>query len=155
MSERELRGALSEQRFLTACNIRTLDTPRWFVGVEEADLEMDIRGIDALAEVYPWNGIIPVKIPVQIKSSAAGKRKFRNTMSKDKVKHIAVVVVRDNRTDHQLRRQLYTELAPLRKLNLDFDGFFDRLRKDYMPPALVEKVSKLAAENRRLRAETG
>jgi hypothetical protein len=122
----EIKGADSELRFISACSVRTPETPAWFVKVIAGGPAWDIRGVDAFAYYVPEDGSKRVKVPIQIKSSLQGKRNFRKKASADSRKNVIVIAVLASETDDQLRGQLYAELERVRGAGKRFDDFLTR-----------------------------
>lgn len=53
-AEARLRGMRSEQRFFEAATVQLPETPYWLVAIEKAHVELDLRGVDAIAYIrYP------------------------------------------------------------------------------------------------------
>ena len=119
----EEKGADSEERFFRAAAVRLHHTPPWLIGIMKADVESDLRGIDAFAYVrYPkewW----AERIPIQIKSSwerVDEHKKKHPELAKAKVVYMVMLHDRD---DDAVRTILYAELDKLLKKNVRFEKF--------------------------------
>jgi hypothetical protein len=118
-------GLLSEERFLKALSVKTERTPVWFIKIRRASRFMDLRGVDFYAFLYFPNENRRVKVPIQIKSSMTGRIKFYQ--SHIQLGSVVVIIVKPDRTDDDIRHQLYKILESVRDVDRRYDVFFDLL----------------------------
>lgn len=92
------RGAETERRFFAAFRDGTVTLPSWLYGIRKGTPVDDAQGIDAFAITSCG------EIPIQIKSSYAGLRKF---CSVSRTRYIVVVVIQQTNpqsiVDHVIR----------------------------------------------------
>lgn len=92
------RGAETERRFFAAFRDRAVTLPSWLYGIRKGTPIDDAQGIDAFAITSCG------EIPIQIKSSYAGLRKF---CSVSRTRYIVVVVIQQTNpqsiVDHVIR----------------------------------------------------
>lgn len=128
-ADTQLRGARSQERFFKALSEETDRTPGWFHGIVPADFELDVRGIDAIAYItYPGDTRMS-RVPIQIKSSWTGYHAFFEKHSRHGMKNVIVIVVKDSRTDHDLRMIIYGQLRRVRRENIRYEDFFANLMR--------------------------
>lgn len=159
MLPQEIVGLETESRFYRLCRERVPETPDWFLSVKEAGASWNIRGVDAFIYISPREkGAKRVKVPVQIKSSAGGKKHFALKHPQDSVENIVVIVVKPHRSDDQVRQQIYTEVGRVRKEGKRFDDFFARAMSRRLSKTsrtdFLMKQSKREKAYRRNKAET-
>ncbi|HET8580868.1 MAG TPA: hypothetical protein VFL98_00145 [Candidatus Paceibacterota bacterium] len=123
MESYEIAGARTEARFFKVCSERAGYTPGWFCKIKRADIAWDLRGVDAFAYIRCPHRAKRVKVPIQIKSSDAGRNDFLRTRPVHDIENILVFVVRDRDDDGHVRRTFYNELWKLREKGIDFDDF--------------------------------
>lgn len=89
------RGVVAEDRFLRVCNDQATKHlwPRWFIRVYRGSNKDDSVGIDF------WAQTTAGRIPIQVKSSWRGRRKFHEQNSR---RHIVCIVVSAQHSDHEL-----------------------------------------------------
>ena len=97
------KGVAAERRFFGVCARKKGEGafPSWLVGVRMSTTIEDSNGIDAVAETDI--GIVPI----QIKSSEAGRRLFRK---KDKWRHIICIVVNQAATNDDIFNEMLSEV---------------------------------------------
>lgn len=134
------KGARSEERFFDAATVRLHNTPQWLIGITRADIELDLRGIDAMAYVlYPGESRAE-RIPIQVKSSWGGTNHHRAAHPELAKANIVYIVILDDLNDVAIRRILYAELDKRRSRKIRYERI---LRK------IVGDPLSLRAERRR------
>ncbi len=154
MRKDEIKGAETESRFLRVCNTKTAKTPSWFIRVKESPIPWDLRGIDAFAYFFPLDGKKRIKVPIQIKSSRAGKEKFIKHYSAYMVENVFVIVVTSNKSDDAIRRELYTELKRIRDAEINFVEFLSATIAKEIPIAAKRRLSSGCNRIKNYRAKT-
>lgn len=110
--QRNPEGFMREARFFEIFQDPQPHTPRWLCDVMRASIPLDRRGIDGFAQIQV--GTEKIKLPLQVKSSRSGKRRFLE--EKPKYRDIVtVILIKDTFTDEHIRQQLYTSLGRIRK----------------------------------------
>mgnify|MGYP001585962139 CR=1 FL=1 len=117
-------GAATENRFLHLMSTKVSYTPGWYLQTAKAESEWDHRGIDFFVYIAHKKGGDPVKVPVQIKSSENGARKFRRTHSSHRTGNILLFVVTPQKTDKDVRRMVYACLSRVRESGKRYDGYY-------------------------------
>lgn len=99
------RGRSTENLIFQAVNrcIESGNIPAWLIGYEKATPKDDSLGIDG------WLHTDVGKIPLQVKSSIAGKQKFTERKS-----HIPIVVIQVGQSDEQILAKCVSAIAPKR-----------------------------------------
>lgn len=127
------RGYKTEERFLQAVKERTEDTPRWFRGVRRAGPKFDIKGIDFSAKIKRHDDEKYMSVPVQIKSSKAGRTSYFEKHKDAKAVGVVVLVIHDAMTAKEIRNALYNALVPFLRVPRDhFKAFFDSAHESKM-----------------------
>lgn len=109
MNDQEF-GAATENRFLRLMSTNVDYTPPWYLHTAKAENEWDYRGIDFFVYIAHKEGGLPVKVPVQIKSSKTGAREFRRKHSPSQVANILVFIITEMKTDEEVLRKVYRRL---------------------------------------------
>ncbi|MBU2104042.1 hypothetical protein KKD81_00880 [Patescibacteria group bacterium] len=140
-------GAMSEARFFNIFDQTTEGTPKWLVEVKRASWRWEMHGIDAFAYIRskPTSSgteTVLVKVPIQIKSSIAGKAWFARKYSADHVKNIFLFVVEATKSDDHLRQAFYSHLGRIRHQGLVFDEFLSRVRRKKFSRQAEKDVKK-------------
>ena len=146
------KGDRSEERFFAAATARLRDTPPWLIGITPADIELDLRGVDAVAYVLYPRSTWAERIPIQIKSSWGGVGEHRK-MHPDLAKaDVVYMVIQDDLDDADIRRILYAELDKRRKKKIRFEKFLNRFVTDQLSPrAERRRQNHYASEMKDLR----
>lgn len=151
MRDSIIAGLLAEDRFFEACSERTEDTPDWFLKVRPASPSRDLLGIDFIASIErPSNGR-PMRVPVQVKLSKKGVRKYFIDHPEWVNEKIVIIVVPGWMTSEQIRAQLYRELTIIRETGHNYDKFFRNLRWIQLSPRTQWLGAKWRMVNQRLR----
>jgi len=102
-------GTEAEERFFFLCaKFETNgEFPRWLLEIHRGTVGDDSNGVDAHARVVTEMGK-QHRVPIQIKSSYLGKKKFRE---KAEWRHIACVVVAQYSTDEEIFDLLLEEVS--------------------------------------------
>jgi hypothetical protein len=120
------KGERSETRFFGAAAVRLHSTPQWLIGITRADIELDLRGVDAVAWVlYPKSTRVE-RIPIQIKSSWGGVAEHKKQHPDLARADVVYMVMEDDLDDNDIRRILYAELNRRRERNVRFERFLGR-----------------------------
>ena len=122
-------GAATENRFQNLMSIRDDTTPSWLLGTIPAGDVWDSRGVDFFVHLAHRDGGLPVKVPVQIKSSRAGADHFRATQSIDRLRNIILFILKRRDKDAYLRRMIYYNLGLIRDSGVRFDEYYARERE--------------------------
>lgn len=110
MTPKEVRGERHEERFLNLASRTMWRTPYWYLGVAQAEPELDLQGIDAIAWILLSDDKTRSPVPIQVKSSLAAVEAFRRTHA-DIVEAGAIVfLIHDRDRDEALLRRYYTLL---------------------------------------------
>lgn len=110
-------GDENERRFFEAfANLSPDDVPSWFIRIQNALPDEDLQGIDAIAVVSAEVDTGRLFIPIQIKSSHAGARKFFERYPY--ASNIVMVIVRDEDAA-TLRRHTLKKIARIRQKKID------------------------------------
>lgn len=157
MRPEEKVGAISEARFFELFITRTDQTPKWFVEVKRASFRWEVHGIDAFAYILskpsPSRGeSVLVKVPIQIKSSDAGKARFLEKYSTGDVCNILVTVVYTSKSDTYLRQRLYHELGQIRNQRITFDEFLSSVRRKKVARNVLKDIKRKSARLRHYRS---
>ena len=118
-------GALIEHRFFTALAHDTGSKPSWFIRIERASVFLDLRGVDAIAFIRYESELDPVRIPIQIKSSAFGREAYYRKNPKAARARVPVIVIPHMRSEDEdlICRRLYRELGDVRAAGLMYEEF--------------------------------
>jgi hypothetical protein len=106
-------GIAAEERFFELCRRYFVlgRFPAWYLGMLRGTVYDDTQGIDAKARVLIREKQDYV-IPVQIKSSEEGRKRFR---AKPEQRHIPCIVVNDWRSDDEVFTTLVEEITFVRE----------------------------------------
>lgn len=113
-------GRMNEERVF-AVGTRFRDAaraPEWFLGIARGTQREDAEGIDAHVEVHITR-LETHRIPLQIKSSETGRRKFRKDPRRW---HIPCVVVHERMTDEEVFDAILAEIRFVREAVLRARG---------------------------------
>lgn len=104
-------GFAREVRFFKVLGNPVPETPEWLLKVKRANSFVDMRGIDGFAHISVSDERL--KLPFQLKSSKGGREHFFKKYP-DHKDIVAVVIVDDYSSDHQLHLRLYSALGETR-----------------------------------------
>jgi hypothetical protein len=98
------RGVESEERFLRVCGEFQAQGrfPSWFLGIEYGTVEDDKNGVDMVVKTERG------QIPLQVKSSLAGRAKF---LAQAHRRHIICIVVMPQYSDDDLFETAFREIS--------------------------------------------
>jgi len=125
LTPEEIRGAGNESRFfeitLKAAEEKRL--PVWVLSIEQATLEQDALGIDAVATILRLDGHL-VKVPIQIKSSAAYQEQHFLKYPRHWQLRVICLVVNEFWKDRKIINELIDELKHVHMHTYDFTELF-------------------------------
>jgi hypothetical protein len=122
---RQKRGKDTEERFFRALKKRTLVTPEWFIKVRKASPDMDQKGVDAIVRIDVPTRKRHVSIPIQIKTSWHGLRRYWIKRPSALYRGaVLVIVVPPHFSDDQIRERTYMLLDKIRRGGRRFNDFF-------------------------------
>jgi hypothetical protein len=121
------KGERSETRFFGAAAVRLHSTPQWLIGIMPADIELDLRGVDAVALVCYLRPTRLERIPIQIKSSWGGVAEHKKIHPDLARADVVYMVMEDHLDDNAIRTILYAQLKRRRKKNVRFEGLLAKL----------------------------
>lgn len=143
-------GEKTERRLIDALKSPGATKPKWFIELQRASALLDMRGIDAIALVrYPGHDE-PIRIPVQIKSSALGRDEYFEKHPDALAARVVAVVIRPEMTAREIRTQLFRRLREVRDDRVFYKEFF--LRSITRP--VVNGGTRIIAEIRERRSMT-
>jgi hypothetical protein len=117
----------SEAQFLRLFRRRNQNTPNWFVRVQSASLDWDIRGIDAFAVIAMPSERKTVKIPVQIASKKRNRRGQSYFERYPAYREAGVILILMKAADEEnVQLSLFSALDTIRKQNIRFELFLQR-----------------------------
>lgn len=146
MSPSQKVGTATEERFLTIAERQETD-PLWFRGVEPASPGLDARGVDMIARIHMDDvGLVPV--PIQIKSSYAGRAAYRSRHPKNIEAGVLVIVVHKNNSDQNIRKYLFKLLGQVRIQKKNYEIFLDELLSQEMTPQGKYNEKRIQARKR-------
>ena len=150
------KGARTETRFFDAATVRLNNIPGWLIGIMPADIELDLRGIDAIAYVLYPNENWVERIPIEIKSSWGGVAYHKQDHPDLARADVVYIVIDDSLEDEDVRRILYAELNKRRTRNIRFEKFLTKfLAGRLRPRAERRRQNHYASEMRDLRFSGG
>lgn len=118
------RGFAAENRLIDVARSLRNGGVTWVRRVRHAGYKQDQVGIDILIFISPLEGDEHIKVPVQVKSSYKGLKKYCAKYPESIVAGVPVVVVNDNYTDDDLRNFLMEKLKFIRESRMNFHEFF-------------------------------
>ena len=133
------KGEQSEHRFLSAVQIRHPETPHWLVCIEKADIDLDLRGVDAIAHVLYRGEEWAERIPIQVKSSWGGKRHHIAKHAEHGAQRVLYMIIHDHLNERDIQKILYAELGKIRAQGMKYNNFFAALLADRLSPG-AERV---------------
>jgi hypothetical protein len=143
------RGDRSEERFLSAARKRTSATPKWFRGVRRGSVKFDVNGVDMIAKIKRRDDWKVMSVPIQVKSSSGGKRRFYAERPEAKRLGIPVIVVTDDATPDSLRAELYEALRPFLSAQRDhFKRYFTGIGRGKLSSS-GKRISDMLTKKRR------
>ncbi len=132
--------------------MRLHNTPPWLIGITRADIELDLRGIDAVAYVLYSNEPWAERIPIQIKSSWGGATHHKTAHPELAKAGIVYIVMFDDMDEYDIRRVLYSELSKRRARNIRFEKFLAKfVSSRLLPRAEKRRQNHYASEMKDLR----
>ena len=150
------KGARSETRFFNAVTVRLPHTPDWLIGIVTADIELDLRGVDAVAYVLYPKSTWAERIPIQIKSTWGWVDDHRKKHPELAKADVVYIVINDDLDDAAIRRILYAELNKRRMKNIRFEKFLGKfLSGQLRPRAEQRRQNHYASEMKDLRFPQG
>lgn len=111
------------------------DAP-WIVDVRITGRKYDLVGVDAVIYIKGRHEGPYIKVPFQIKSSAAGVTKFYRVHNQHWRQAMCVIVVNDLRTDKDILNEVYRKLVDIRIQNICYETFWKELHD------LIDKSKK-------------
>lgn len=117
-------GERTETRFLRAIQTDTGSKPAWFIKVLRATALLDMSGIDAIALVRYPKISEPVRIPIQIKSSIAGRESYFRHHPDAREARVVVIIIHERMDDDMICRTLYRELGEVWRDRVLYKEFF-------------------------------
>jgi hypothetical protein len=133
VEDRERKGAENEHRFFNALSVRTDTTPDWFRRIKTLPAQMDVRGVDACAYIWSKGTTAnATKVPIQIKSSYAGKRHYQQEQPVLQSENVVVVVILPDMTDDDIRRETYALLEGVHESGKRLGSFWKQLVKAHV-----------------------
>jgi hypothetical protein len=133
-------GAEAELRFLKLCN--STQPPHGILKAWLAPAKWDALGIDCVVTVKRPGGKI-VDVPVQVKSSNAGRESHYRNYNLYWLWRVPVVVVKRNLDDRFLRKEIEAEFRHVRLNHYNFSQVFRHLRNKYVSDDLVLFLTEL------------
>jgi hypothetical protein len=135
----------SEERFFEALS-GEYPKPYWLVSVEQASPLLDIRGVDAIAQVkYPAKGGV-VRVPIQIKHSWTSVAHYYTKHPYARQMRVVVLVIHLGHALHRVRSTLYDAVEEVRTANVRYDTFLDDLQKAPVTGKAVELLKMMEAK---------
>jgi len=107
----------------------------WIGKITRTGTKLDMVGVDILIYIRPL--IVhtdrkthrnDIKVPIQVKSSMVGLRKYYEKHPQKVDAGVIVIVVNDDHTDLEIQSQLLGRLEYIREAGNDFCDFFKELR---------------------------
>ncbi|MEK7109210.1 MAG: hypothetical protein AAB919_02130 [Patescibacteria group bacterium] len=135
-----------EQRFFEAF-LPEYPKPYWLVGLQRAADLLDVRGVDAIAQVkYPGSGDL-VRVPVQIKGDQSKVDEYY-TLHPDafRARVIVVVVWRDSGFG-LIRERVYDQIAARRAGNVRYDEYLAKLQRTPITRRVRQLVEKISSRH--------
>ncbi len=136
LTPRREKGRLAEERFFNV--VRADGIAPWFCGLEQATVQQDACGIDAIARIKRQITGEVVPVPIQIKSSDCGVRRHVLHYPHHWHFRLVFVVVNDATTNSSICRQLRAQLDHPRTHGYTYDDLFREI-EGIMLPAFVAK----------------
>lgn len=150
MSPEEEKGVRNEEKFFAAARLHTKHTPLWFLWVYRASIKQDILGVDARVIISMKNGKRNI-VPIQIKSSFAGAKKYQLEMPVLQAENVCTVVINQYMSDEDVRQRLYAVLEQIREENRRFDMFWEEILSHYVAGKTMFTHKKRRQRQRRMR----
>jgi hypothetical protein len=141
LNPEELRGRNAEERFVRVVRSLKIQLP-WIGKVRRTGPKLDRVGVDVSIFVKPLMGRKDIKIPVQIKSSDAGRRSFLVEYPESVSAGILLFVINEHYTDLDLRNAVKKMLEEIREAGGDSHSFFKNLDPLDGTRAKVEKPTR-------------
>ena len=135
-------GAINESRFLLLFKEKLSDTPDWFMRMEQASVDLDIRGVDVLAYIKFSEESEEIRIPLQIKSSKHGKRSSRQTHTQY-TDRVHVFVVNSSRGDREIRSEVYSFLNAERESGNNYEALIRSILATTFSPERKAKYERM------------
>ncbi len=135
----------------------TADTekPWWLLGVEPASPILDVRGVDALAEVVYPDKTTVVKVPVQIKGSCAGMREYYRLHPSARRARVVVLPVNKHFYAEQILYFFLRRLERVRQANIRYDDYLAKLESIPVTGKAVEILAVLTKRAAQRQTGTG
>ncbi len=148
MSHLQRVGAATEERFLTIAQ-RQPNDPDWFITVTAASPELDARGVDMIAHIYMADDVGPTQVPIQVKSSYAGRALYKAIHPKNIAAGVLVIVVHKDNSNENVRKYLFRLLQQVRTQNKRYEEFLDELLSQEMSSRGQQNEKRIRAQRKK------
>lgn len=120
------KGQRAEARALHICHALSNKGRLPVIGINPAPQFYDKRGVDIFVKLRL--GDFETTVPIQVKSSSRGAKKFRRKYPKyTAVYHVVVIVVNNGRAEEEIEDELYDALMHILNERLTFVAFLEML----------------------------
>ncbi len=119
-----IRGNRAEDRFKEIAVSLTDKLP--IIKVLHTDRSIDARGLDFIITLTTDHDE-EIHVPVQVKSSDCGARKFQAKYTSVEYHNVIIIIVNDGRTDTEILSELYDALRSVLLDGIRYDLLFAKL----------------------------